>query len=219
MGAAYFLGLEKYVTFETLKDHHSTLKFFVSEHPLITPLLYICLYIAMSALSIPGGALLSVTGGFLFGQPWSTVYVVLGATVGSSIIFLAAKTALGELLFKKAGPLLTKMQKGFERHAVSYLFFLRLVPLFPFWAVNLAPAFFGVRFRTYFWTTFLGIIPGTFVFTQAGTGLSSILEKGEAFSIETVFNWQIRIALIALALFSLLPIIIKKLKYKNHRPH
>lgn len=215
MALAYALGLEKWLTFENLKAHHSAMKTFVAEHPIATPLLYIALYIVMTALSIPGGALLSVTGGFLFPQPWSTLYVVIGATIGASFIFLAARTALAEFLFKKAGPLLKKMQKGFEDNAVSYMFFLRLIPLFPFWLVNIAPAFFGVKFRTYFWTTCLGIIPGAFVFTQAGVGLGAILESGDSFSLETIFNWQIRIALIALALFALIPVVYKKFKHKK----
>ena len=166
----------------------------------------------MAALSLPGGAILSLFGGFLFPQPFSTIYVVIGATIGAALIFLAARSALGEILYKKAGNIFNKMEKGFQENAISYLFFLRLVPIFPFWIVNLAAAFFRVSFWTYLWTTFLGIAPGSFVFTQAGAGLSAIFETGQTFSLSTIFNMQIRIALIALGIFALIPILIKKFK-------
>jgi uncharacterized membrane protein YdjX (TVP38/TMEM64 family) len=136
---------------------------------------------------------------------------VTGATIGASFLFLAARSAIGDSLKRKAGPLLKKMESGFQENAWSYLLFLRLVPLFPFWLVNLAPAFFGGSFTTYFWTTFVGIIPGAYVFTQAGAGLSMIFESGDSFSFSTIFNTQIKMALVALGLFALLPALLKKL--------
>ena len=216
IGVAYFMGLGKYVTYDNLKAHHTTLKIFVGAHPFLTPLIFIGFYIVMAALSLPGGAFLSLFGGFLFPQPFSTIYVVIGATIGAALIFLAARSALGEILYKKTGTVFSKMEKGFKENAISYLFFLRFAPLFPFWIVNLAAAFFRVGFWTYLWTTFIGIAPGSFVFTQAGTGLSSIFETGQEFSLATVFNMQIRIALIALGIFALIPILVKKFRKKNN---
>ena len=166
----------------------------------------------MTALSLPGGALLSIIGGFLFGVPLSTIYVVVGATIGATIIFLAARTAIGDLLKRKAGPFLSKMDTGFQKNTASYLLFLRLIPLVPFWLVNIAPAFFNVKTRTYLWTTFVGIIPGAYVFTQAGNGLGAIFDSGKEFSIETVFNIEVKIALVVLALFALIPIFVKRLR-------
>ncbi len=213
---AYFSGVGKYLTYDNLKAHHSTIKDFVAAHPFLTPLIFIGAYIVMAALSLPGAAILSVFGGFLFPHPFSTIYVVIGATIGATLIFLAARTALGELLYKKAGKLLSKMEKGFKENAISYLFFLRFVPIFPFWIVNLAAAFFRVSLWPYLWTTFIGIAPGSFVFTQAGVGLSAIFETGAEFSLATVFNMNIRIALIALGIFALIPIIVKKLKNRKN---
>jgi len=212
MATAYFTGLTDQLTFENLKMHRQFLQRWIIDYPFYTPLSFIVLYAIATALSIPGGLFLSLFAGFLFAQPFSTIYVVIGATIGATAIFLAAKTALGDTLKKRAGPLMKKMHAGFEENAISYLFFLRLIPLFPFWLVNLAPAFFGVPLRTYLWTTFLGIIPGTFVFTQAGTGLGAILDSEEAFAINTIFNNDIKIALVALAAFSLLPILYKRFK-------
>jgi len=215
MAIAYFIGLHEYFTFEKLKEHRQTVQSIVANYPILAPVVFVVAYMISTALSIPGGIFLSIFGGFLFPQPFSTIYVVIGATLGAIIIFLAAKTALGDFLKDKAGPLLQKMRKGFQEDAVNYLFFLRLVPIFPFWMVNLAPAFFGVSLFTFAWTTFVGIIPGAFVFTQAGVGLGAILDSGDTLTIDAIFNTQVKIALIALGIFALLPVVIKKLRKKR----
>jgi uncharacterized membrane protein YdjX (TVP38/TMEM64 family) len=213
MAAAYFLGLPKYLTFDVIKMHREALLAQIEARPVLMPVLFILLYIVVVSLSLPGGAVLTLLAGFFFKIPWATLYVITGATIGATIIFLAARTALGDILRKKAGPFLSKMEGGFQKNAASYLLFLRFIPLFPFWLVNVAPAFFNVRLRTYVWTTFLGIIPGSYVYTQAGGGLGAIFDEGEAFSLDTVFNTQMRIALVLLALFSLIPILVKKLRH------
>lgn len=215
MTIAYLSGIHELLTYESLKEHRDTLKQYVHSYPYFAPILYITAYTLSTALSIPGGAILSIFGGFLFPQPYSTLFVVIGATIGATMIFLIAKTAFGETLKEKAGEKLQKMQSGFQENAASYLLFLRLVPLFPFWLVNLAPAFFGVALFTFIWTTFIGIIPGAFVFTQAGVGLDAIFESGESFSIDTIFNNQIKIALVALGIFALLPVVIKRIYQKS----
>ena len=170
-----------------------------------------------TALSVPGAVFLTLLGGYLFPQPFSTIYVVFSATCGATLIFLAARTALKEILKKKAGPFLQKMEKGFQENAVSYLLFLRFVPLFPFWLVNIAPAFFRVSLITFVWTTLVGIFPGSLVFTLAGGGLEKILENNETFSITTIFNTQIKIALVLLGIIALVPIIWKKFKKNNSK--
>lgn len=216
MGIAYFTGLHEYFSYQSMRKHRATLLALVATYPLLAPLLYISAYTISTALSIPGGIFLSIFGGFLFPQPFSTIFVVIGATLGAIIIFLAASTAFGEILKNKAGPLMQKMQAGFQEDAAHYLLFLRLVPIFPFWMVNLAPAFFGVSLFTFTWTTFFGIMPGAFVFTQAGVGLGAILDSGETLSIDAIFNNQIKIALIALGIFALLPVVIKKIRRRKH---
>lgn len=218
MAIGYFSGFYKALNFDTLKYHHNELTEYVNNNPISTPFIYMGTYMAVTALSIPGGLLLSLLGGFLFPQPWCTIYVLIGATTGATILFLAARTAIGNFLRKKAGPRLAKMEKGFNKNAASYLLFLRFVPIFPFWLVNIAPAFFNVRLKTYIWTTLVGITPGAFVFTQAGRGLGAIFETADEFSVNAILNPQLKIALICLGIFALLPIIIKKLrKGKNAR--
>lgn len=212
MMTGYLFGLGDYLSFESIKAHREKLQTLVADNPVTAPLVYMALYTTATALSIPGAVFLTLIGGFLFPQPWATAYVVTAATLGAMLIFLAAKTALGESLRKKAGGLIEKMRAGFQDNAVSYLLFLRLVPIFPFWLVNLAPAFFGVPLFTFAWTTFFGIIPGSFVFSQAGAGLGAIFDSGDTFSIDAVLNNDIKIALIALGVFALLPVVIKKIK-------
>lgn len=215
MIAAYAFGLTKYLTFASLQEHQRALDNIADAHRLLAPLLFIGLYIAVAALSLPVAIFVSILGGFLFAQPFCTIYIVIGGTIGACIVFLAARTAVGDLLRKKAGPHMERMKKEFLENGVSYLLFLRFVPLFPFWLVNLAPAFFGVRLWTFCWTTLIGIIPGGFVSSQAGRGLRAILDSGESFSIHSIFNTQVKIALFALAIFALLPVIIKKLCKKH----
>ncbi len=128
-------------------------------------LAFVALYAAVVALSLPGGAVLTMAGGFLFGWLLGGLASIVGATIGASIVFLIARSALGEFLAARAGPWLSRFRQGFQDDAFSYLLFLRLVPIFPFWLVNLAPALLGVGFVTYVATTFLGIIPGTFAYS------------------------------------------------------
>lgn len=212
MASIYFSGVYRYLSFDSLRQYHHSLKAFVEMHPVAVPVLFCIVYIISTALSVPGALFLTLLGGYLFPQPFSTLYVVISATFGATLIFLAARTALKEILKKKAGPFLNKMEKGFKENAVSYLLFLRFVPLFPFWLVNIAPAFFGVSVVTFMWTTLVGILPGSFVFTLAGGGLDKILQNNETFSLNTIFNPQIKIALALLGLTALAPILWKKLR-------
>lgn len=194
-----------------IQDHIGEIQGFVAAHTLLAPLLFILTYTVLTAFSVPIGAILSIAGGFLFPQPFSTLYVIIGATAGATLLFAAARTLFHETLEKRAAPYLERMRAGFQENEASYMLFLRLVPGFPFWLVNLAPAFLGIHLRTFVWTTALGIIPGAFIFTQAGAGLST-LSAADDISIDTIFNRDVKIALIALALFALLPAIIRKLK-------
>ncbi|MEM7170702.1 MAG: TVP38/TMEM64 family protein [Pseudomonadota bacterium] len=219
-GAVSFfaLDLDQYVTFEALREHHDALKQFVADNPIAAPLVYMAIYAVAVALSLPGGAILSITGGFLFGSIYGTTLVVVAATLGAIIIFLAAKTALGDMLRAKAGPWMQKMSDGFQENALSYMLFLRLIPLFPFFVVNLVPAFLGVGLGVYALGTFIGIIPGAFVFVTVGAGLGSIFASGEEFSVAGILTPEIITALVGLAVLSLLPILYKKYKARQNAP-
>lgn len=212
IGLFFAFDLDRYVTFQALKDHRHELLSFVATHAVLAPLVYMAVYAIATALSLPGGLVLTVTGGFLFGQWFGSLWVVIAATIGATGIFLAARYAFADLLRAKAGPFLNKMEKGFQENALSYLLVLRLVPIFPFFIVNLVPAFLGVPLTTYIGGTFLGIIPGTFVFASVGAGLGSIFDSGGDFTAKGILTPQIVTALIGLAVLSLLPVLYKRLR-------
>ncbi len=208
----FAFGLQRYLSFEVLRENRETLLTWVQQKGLLAALTYMAIYAIAVAFSLPGGAVMSITGGFLFGTLWGSLYIVIGATLGATALFIIAKTALGDVLRAKAGPSLQKMEAGFRENALSYLLVLRLVPLFPFFVVNLVPAFLGVALPTYVLGTFLGIIPGVFVFASVGAGLGSIFDAGESFSAAGILTPQIITALIGLAALAFIPVVYKKIK-------
>jgi uncharacterized membrane protein YdjX (TVP38/TMEM64 family) len=176
----YAFGLNRIFKWETIIEQRGQLQLFVESHNVEALLLYIAGYMAVTALSLPGGTVMTLMGGWLFGGILGGASAVAAATSGAIIVFIAAKTAFGDILVRKGGKRLAELGTGFQKDAASYLLFLRLVPLFPFWLVNLAPALFGVSLKTFAVTTLIGIIPGAFAFAFAGAGLSGILDMQEA---------------------------------------
>ena len=154
----------------------------------------------------------ATAAGFRFGAVSGTIYGIGGATVGATGLFLAARTALGEPLRARAGPSLHRLEQGFRKNALSYLLFLRLIPLFPFWLVNLVPAFLGVPLRTYVIGTAIGIIPGCFVYASVGNGLGAVFDAGETPDLGIIFKPDILIPIVGLAILALLPIAYKRFK-------
>ncbi|MDX1710766.1 MAG: TVP38/TMEM64 family protein [Rhodovibrionaceae bacterium] len=206
----FALGFDRYLSFQALHDHHEWLRAQVRDNALLAPLAFIAVYALATAFSVPGGAILTIVGGFLFGIWLGTVYVVIGATLGSIGVFLAARTALHDVLQAKAGRAMKRMEEGFREHALSYLLFLRLVPIFPFWLVNLVPALLGVPLGVYVLGTVLGIIPGSFVYASVGNGLGALLERGETPNLGVIFDPEILLPILGLSLLSLLPIVYKR---------
>jgi len=205
-------GAHNYISEDILRDNHETLTNWVANYPIVAPLLFCVAYVIVVLFSLPGGTLMSVAGGFLFGAFYAGFLVVFSATVGATGLFMAAKSSIGDSLRAKAGPWMSKLEEGFKKNEFSYLLFLRLVPAFPFFVVNLVPAFLGVSLKNYVLGTFIGIIPGALVFTYFGAGLGKVFESGEAFSLSAVITPEILIALSGLALLALLPIVLKKLR-------
>jgi uncharacterized membrane protein YdjX (TVP38/TMEM64 family) len=212
----FAFGLERYLSFDTLREHRGTWRAWVETSGVHTALLFIAIYATAVAFSVPGATVLSITSGFLFGTVWGAVCSVIGATLGATVLFLIAKTAFGDALRTKAGPWLHNMQAGFQNNALSYLLVLRLVPLFPFFMVNLVPAFLGVPLFTYALGTFVGIIPGALVYATVGAGLGSIFDAGGEFSVKGILTPQVLMALIGLAVLAMLPVVYKKLKARAH---
>ena len=212
VGLALFFafGLQHHLSCAALRDNRAWLGEWVADRRPLAILGFMALYAAAVALSVPGAALLTVAAGFLFGTPAATAMVVVAATAGATVLFLAARTAFGDLLQPRVGPWLSRLQRGFAENALSYLLFLRLVPLFPFFVVNLVPAFLGVRLRSFVVATFFGIIPATFVFASVGAGLGSLFDAGRDCSLDSVLTPQIVLALAGLALLALVPVGYKR---------
>jgi len=208
-------GLDEYITFDALREHRSWLLDQVQNNTLITAITFMAIYIVAVAFSLPGGAVLTIVGGFMFGLALGTTFVVVSATIGATALFLVAKTTIGDALKAKMGPWLQKMEQGFQENAFNYLLAMRLIPIFPFFVVNLVPAFLGVRLKTYFFATLFGIIPGSVVFIQVGAGLGSIFDSGEEFSTTGILTTDVVLALVGLAILSLLPILYRKFRQRN----
>ena len=206
----YALDISRLISFESLAEHRTMLLAWVEAHPIAAPLSYILLYIAVVAFSLPGGMVMSIAGGFLFGVLDGGSYAVVGATIGATTLFLVAKTSIGDYLLAKAGGALKRLQQGFAEDALSYLFVLRLIPLFPFFLVNLAPAFLGISLRVYLIATAFGIMPGTFIYALTGSGLGSVLAQGGEVTLAGIFTPQVIGALAGLAFLALLPVLYKR---------
>ncbi|MCC3861417.1 TVP38/TMEM64 family protein [Pseudemcibacter aquimaris] len=209
---ALIFDVGKYLSFEAIGENYAQLKSLIEQDFIISLLLFAFVYILVVAFSIPGASALSLLYGALLGTFVSGTLIVIAATIGATIIFLAARYALSDVLREKAGPWLSKMQNGFNENAVSYLLFLRLVPAFPFFVVNLVPAFMGVSLRVYVLTTLFGIMPGTYVFASIGNGIGYVLEQGKTPDLSVLGSPEILLPLAGLGLLALIPIIFKKLK-------
>lgn len=212
----FALRLDRYVGFGALRDNRAALTGFVAAHAALAGLLYTGLYVVMVAASLPGGAVLSVAGGFLFGSLLGTAYVVVGATAGATLLFLAARTALGDGLRRRLGQRGDALARDLAANAFSYLLVLRLVPLFPFWLVNLVPAFAGIALGTYVVATFIGILPGTFVFVSIGNGLGALFDRGETPDLSVIVSRDVLVPLLGLAALALIPVIYRR--FKRPRP-
>jgi uncharacterized membrane protein YdjX (TVP38/TMEM64 family) len=229
IAGAYLAGLHKYVSLNVVAENREILTAAVRDNLWLALGAYALIYTVSTALSLPGGALLTIVGGFLFGWLIGGLTTVIAATLGATVVFLIAKSSLGDFLTQKAGPFAKKLAEGFNTDAFNYLMFLRLVPVFPFWLINIAPALFNVRLRTYVITTFLGIIPGTFAIAVLGAGLGSVIDRQKAifdtcvadkglenctFNVDAgaLLTPQLLAAFAALGVVALIPVALKRWK-------
>lgn len=206
IAAVYGLGLQHQLSWAALAAHQTALHALVALHPLASAAAYVALYAVAVALSLPGGAVLTVAGGLLFGVAPGAALAVIGATLGAILLFLVARYALYDLLAAKAGPLMARIRPGLERNGFSYLLALRLLPVFPFWLVNLAPALAGMRLAPYAAATVIGIIPGAVVFASIGAGVGDVLAGGGTPDLSLVLSPRILLPLLGLAALSLAPV-------------
>ena len=214
LGLGYAMGWHEFLTLHYLGESRTMLKDFVGQHPVLAPAGFIVLYALAVAFSFPAASVLTIFAGFLFGWLIGGACTVVAATAGATALFLAARSAFGGFLKQRAGPAAAKLASGFEKDAFSYLLVLRIAPFIPFFIVNIAPALFDVRLRTYVTATLIGIMPGTFAYAWLGQGVDSVLVAAESAgrnaAVSDLVTPEITIAFVALALVAALATIVRK---------
>ncbi len=217
-GTVYLSGAHRYLSLDALRQNYESLTQLVEARFWTSLAIFALIYIAAVALSLPGASLMTITGGFLFGTATGVATVVVAATIGATIIFLAARTAFGDVLRRQAGGVVARMEAGLKENAFSYLLLLRVIPIFPFFLVNVAPAFLNVPLRAFVLSTFIGIIPGTFAYVSVGNGLGAILETGGEVNLSgLLLQPEVLTPIIALALLGALPIALRAFGVKLDR--
>ncbi len=212
----FVFDLDRFFNFDLISENKEALDSWISANTLLAVLLFAAAYAGAVAISFPGATIFTVAGGFLLGLWKGTIGVVIGATIGAVIIFMMAKTVFGDSLRSKAGGFVKKMEQGFREDELSYMFLLRLVPAFPFFAVNIAAGVLGVKLRNYFIGTFLGIIPGTFVYVSIGNAIAEGAASIDDTSLLSVFSKpSVLLPFVGLALLGLMPIVIKRVTGKK----
>ncbi|MEM9050169.1 MAG: VTT domain-containing protein [Pseudomonadota bacterium] len=218
--AAYLMFADR-LSFSALQENRGALLSFRAEHAVLTAALYAGAYIVIVALSLPGGLVMTLAGGFLFGAVLATGLTVAAATVGATLLFLAAKSGLGDALHDRlkakarGGGLLQKLEAGMRQNQWSMLFLIRLVPVVPFFVANLAPAFMGVPWQRYVISTFFGIVPGTAVYAWVGAGLGAVFDAGATPDLGIIFSLPVLGPLLALCVLAALPMLLRALRGRS----
>jgi uncharacterized membrane protein YdjX (TVP38/TMEM64 family) len=205
-------GLADHLSLAELKERRDQLQGFVALHPALSFGLYILIYIAVVSLSLPGALVMTLSGGFLFG-PWlGAAAAASGASLGAAVIFMVCRSAVGDSLRGKAGSTISKIEEGVRRDAFSYILTLRLIPVMPFWLVNLAAGFVDIPLRTFLSATVLGILPGSLVYAGLGSGLGEVFASGQEPNLRVIFEPHVLLPLVGLGLLSLLPVVLRRFR-------
>jgi uncharacterized membrane protein YdjX (TVP38/TMEM64 family) len=231
--AVFATGLHRSLNFETFVDYQMRLREMVEAHWLQMLGLYVLVYVAAVTLSLPASAFLTTIGGYLFGWAIGGTVASMAATLGATSIFLIAKTSLGQTMLRRAGSRIQNFAEGFKSNAFSYLLFLRLMPVVPFWVTNLAAAFFGLRLKTFVLATQIGMIPASFAFAFAGSGLDEIIAAQQhakaqclssggqdcalELSVKNLLTPRLMTALVILGILALAPILVRHWQGRRKR--
>lgn len=205
----FFFDLHRFLTLDALKTNRQTLIDYYSSHKLIMVAGFMALYIVQTALSLPGAAILSLAAGAIFGSLWGTLYANIAATIGATLAFLVVRYLLRDVVIERFGARLEGMNRELEERGLNYLLFLRLVPVFPFFLINLAAGLTRMPLRTFFFGTLFGIIPGGFVFVNAGASLATIT------SLSGIASPRVLGSFALLGLFALIPALYTR--FRNNR--
>ncbi|HEX6858790.1 MAG TPA: TVP38/TMEM64 family protein [Caulobacteraceae bacterium] len=209
VAVAFASGITKHITLSELKAQRLELVAFVDAHWLAAVSIFALLYTTVVALSLPLALVLTLTGGFLFGPVVGALLSASSATLGSTIAFLACRTAFGETVAERAGPRLTKLVDGFRRDAFSYLFTLRILPIAPLLLINIAAGLARVRLATFVSASLIGMAPGSFVYAFLGSGLGEVFERGDEPNLHIITEPRILLPLIGLAILAMLPAVVR----------
>ena len=209
IGAFFYFDLGRFLSLATLKDNRDSLLAFTDASFVSAVGIFIVAYVVVAGLSLPGAVILTLAGGFLFGAVFATVFINIGATTGATLAFLTARYLLRDAVEQKFGKWLGPFQEGFAKNAFSYLLTLRLIPLFPFFVVNLVSGLTRVNIGTYIAATAIGIIPGSFVYAYAGRQLGTIN------SLKEIASPNVIGAFVLLGILALIPVIYKKVTAKS----
>lgn len=216
LGFGYALGWQDYLSLNYLAESGDALKRLTAANPALSMAVFFVIYVLAVAFAFPAASVLTVFGGYLFGWLTSFIMVALAATLGATLLFLAARSAFGGFLREKAGRFAAGLADGFEKDAFGYLLVLRLAPFLPFFVVNIAPALFKVSTRTFALATFLGILPGVAAYTYLGKGVESILltarATGREASLADLATREITLAFVAIAAVAALSMIVRKFR-------
>ncbi len=210
--------LKDYLSFEALRDNRETLLAFRDSNYLLAVLGFIAIYVVIVAFSLPGATIATLTGGFLFATFPGFLFNVTAATIGATLIFLAARMGFGEKLGAKleaSDGAVKKIKDGIDENQWSMLFLIRLVPAVPFFVANLVPSFLEVPLHRFVISTFLGIIPGSIVYTSVGAGLGEVFARGETPNFSIIFEPHILLPILGLCVLAILPILIKAVTGKK----
>lgn len=207
-----YFNFRNYLTFEALKEYRGVMLKWTNEHYALTSISFILFYILMVAISIPVASFLMLVAGFLFGIIWGFLYVLIGICVGTTLLFLIERLILRTWDFQEHSAWMKKIKRGVKKNAFSYLLSLRLIPFFPFWVTNLAPALLNIPLRTFMLTTFIGMIPKAFINVSLGNGLGYIFDAGKVPTLQTLYTPEIFLPLLGLAILALLPVFLKLFK-------
>jgi uncharacterized membrane protein YdjX (TVP38/TMEM64 family) len=204
--------LDRYVSLKELRAQREALEAIVAAHPLLVLGLYLVAYVALVGVSLPVALVLTLTGGFLFGPLVGGLAAAAGCTLGACVIFLVCRTALGDVLKRRAGPKAARLEQGLRKDAFFYLLTLRLVPLVPFWLANLAAGLVAIPMRTFLPATFLGILPVSVVYATLGSDLHAVFRRGEPIGPHAFVQPQVLLPLLAIALLSLAPFAVRRMR-------
>lgn len=215
----YYFKISQFINFSNLQLHHQQLISWTQDHYLYSVVMFMSTYIFCVAALFPVALVLTLAGGLLFGPFWGPVYVVISATIGSVLVFFIVKYALSDWVAQRTTVWINKTRIGFKNNAFSYLLILRLMPLFPFWVVNIVPALLGIEVKTFILATFFGIIPLSIIYSSIGNSLNHILRTGQKLDSTIIFSPEIVLPLSGLILLAFLPLVYKKIKghYENEK--